>query len=153
MSEIEAHQRRGRTAALGSGVTLLAIGLMAWDHLWGNEGGQADPFPVDPVTFFVSLALIAVTAAVVFGFTVPRAARRPGSVHRASLIHSGIALVLAIPLSWLGFPAIAAGAGIALGAQGAGGSHRRTSIVAIAVGVVVILFAILGTAFPPTDDS
>jgi hypothetical protein len=125
---------------------------MAWDHLWGNERGQADPFPVDAPTFFVSLALIAVTALTVFGFTAPRAARHPGSAHRAALIHSGIALVLAIPLSWLGFPVILAGAGIVLGAAGASGAHRRVSIAAISVGAVVILFAIAGTAFPPADD-
>jgi hypothetical protein len=143
-------KRHGAITALG--VTVLAIALMAWDHLWGNERDQADSFPVDPATFFVSLALIAVTALVVFGFTAPRAARHPGSVHRAALIHSGIALILAVPLSWLGFPAVVAGAGIALGAAGASGAHRRVSIAAISVGVVVILFAIAGTAFPPSDE-
>jgi hypothetical protein len=151
MSDIEAHQQEGRIAALG--VTTLTIALMAWDHLWGNEGGQADAFPVDPATFFISLSLIAITAVVVFGFTAPRAAHHPESVHRAALIHSGIALLLAVPLSWLGFPAVVAGAGIALGAQGTGGTHRRVSLIAIGVGVLVILFAILGTAFPPTGDS
>ena len=73
-------------------------------------------------------------------------------MHRAALIHSGIALVLAVPLSWLGFPAVVAGAGIALGVTGATGAHRRVSIAAISVGVVVILFAIAGTAFPPADE-
>lgn len=143
-------ERHGVLTALG--VTVLAIALMAWDHLWGNERGRTDSFPVDPATFFVSLALIAVTALVVFGFTAPRAVRHPGSVHRAALIHSGIALVLAVPLSWLGFPAVVAGAGIALGVAGATGAHRRVSIAAIIVGVVVILFAIAGTAFPPADE-
>jgi hypothetical protein len=130
----------------------LAVGLMAWDHLWGNERGQTDGFPVDPATFFLSLALVVVTAVVVFGVTAPRAARHPGSVHRAALIHSGIALVLALPVSWLGFPTVVAGAGIALGALGRGGVHRRASIVAIGVGLVVILFAILGTAFPSPEN-
>jgi hypothetical protein len=133
------------------GVTLLAVALMAWDHLWGNEGGADDSFPVDPATFFISLALIAAAAAVVFGLTVPRATRQPERVHRAALIHSGVALVLALPASWLGFPAVVAGAGIALGGQGLDGAHRRLSMVAIGVGVLVILFAILATAFPPTD--
>jgi hypothetical protein len=152
MADIEAHQRHSRIAVLGSGVSLLAIGLMAWDHLWGNERGQADSFPVDLPTFFVSLSLIVVTAVVVFGVTAPRAARHPESVHRAALIHSGIAVVLALPVSWLGFPAVVAGAGIALGAEGTGGVHRRASIVAIGIGLVVIVFAIVGTAFPAPDN-
>jgi hypothetical protein len=133
------------------GVTVLAIGLMAWDHLWGNEGGSDDSFPVDPATFFISLALIATAALVVFGLTVPRATRQPERVHRAALIHSVIALVLALPASWLGFPAVVAGAGIALGKHGLDGAHRRLSILAIGLGVLVILFAIVATAFPPAD--
>jgi hypothetical protein len=143
-------QLRSRTVVLGS--ALLALGLMAWDHLWGNERGSADPFPVDPATFFISLALIGVTAVVVLGLTTPRGMRRPETVHRAALIHSGIALVLAIPLSWLGFPAVLAGAGVALGIQGLNGNHRQVSLAAAGVGLLVIVFAILGTAFPTSDD-
>jgi hypothetical protein len=39
------------------------------------------------------------TALAVFGLTVPRATRHPERVHKAALIHSGIALVLALPAS------------------------------------------------------
>jgi hypothetical protein len=151
MADTEPHQRH-QAAAFPSAITVLAVGLMAWDHLWGNERGQTDAFPVDPATFFVSLALVVVTAVVVFGVTAPRAARHPESVHRAALIHSGIALVVAIPAAWLGFPAVVAGAGIALGALGTAGLHRRASIVAIGIGLVVILFVILGTAFPSAEN-
>jgi len=132
-------------------VTLLAVGLMAWDHLWGNKRGSDDSFPVDPATFVVTLALIMVTALVVFGFTVPRAVRSPGSAHRVALIHSGVALVLALPASWLGFPAVVAGGGIGLGIQALAGAHRRLAVVAIVVGLLVVFFAIAATAFPPPD--
>ena len=136
---------------IAGAVTVLAIGLMAWDHLWGNEGGSDDPFPVDLPTFFVTLALILVTAVVVFGVTVPRAVRNPGSVHRVALIHSGIALVLALPASWLGFPAVVAGGGVVLGIQGWGGARRRLAVVSIVVGLLVIAFGIAATAFPSPD--
>lgn len=145
-----------RGPAIGSvpiaiGVTLLAVGLMAWDHLWGNERGSDDSFPVDPATFVVTLALIVSTALVVFGFTVPRAVRNPGSAHKGALIHSGAALLLALPASWLGFPAVVAGGGIRLGIQALAGAHRRLALVAIVVGLLVISFAIVATAVPAPD--
>ena len=118
MDDSEAPQTRTATArlpvGLAAGATLLAVGLMAWDHLWGNERGSDDSFPVDAATFFLSLALIVVTG--------------------------------------LGFPVVVAGAGIALGNDGAGGEHRRLSALAIGLGVLVIGFAILGTAFPTSDS-
>jgi len=124
---------------------------MAWDHLLGNERGSGDSFPVDSATFFLTLVLVVVTALVVFGFTVPRALRNPGSAHRVALIHSGVALVLALPASWLGFPAVVAGGGISLGIEALAGAHRRLAVVAIVVGLLVIFFAIAATAFPPPD--
>ena len=129
-------------------VTLLAIGLMAWDHLWGNESGADDSFPVDPTTFYVALALIVVTALVVFGVTVPRAVGDVGSVHRSALLHSGVALLTALPASWLGFPVVLAGGGIALGIRGLADGRRRLAVLAIGLGVLVIVFAVLATAFP-----
>ena len=152
MADSEPDQQHRRTVIVASGATLLAIGLMAWDHLWGNDRGPDDSFPVDPATFFISLALIVTAAVLLFGITVRRAAAHPATVHRDALIHSGVALALAIPLSWLGFPVVVAGAGVALGLQGLGGTHRRVAIAAIGVGLLVIVFAILGTAFPTTDD-
>lgn len=138
--------------AIAGGVTLLAIGLMAWDHLWGNERGSDDTFPVDPATFFVTMALIVATGLVVFGVTVPRATDRPATVHRAALIHSGIAVVLALPASWLGFPVVLAGGGIALGFHALSGERRHSAGVAIGLGVLVVLFAILATTFPVSDS-
>jgi len=91
------------------------------------------------------------TGLVVFGVTVPRAADRPATVHRAALIHSGIALVLALPASWLGFPVVVAGGGIALGFHALGGEHRRAAVVAMGIGGLVVLFAILATAFPASN--
>lgn len=136
---------------IAGAVGLLAVGLMAWDHLWGNERGSDDSFPVDPATFFVTLPLIVVTALVVFGFTVPRAVRNPRSAHRVALIHSGVALVLALPASWLGFPVVVAGGGIALGIQALAGAHRRLAVAAIVGGLLVIFFAIAATAFPSPE--
>jgi hypothetical protein len=120
--------------AIAGGVTLLAIGLMAWDHLWGNERGSDDSFPVDPATFFVTMALIVATGLIVFGVTVPRATGRPATVHRAAVIHSGIAAVLALPASWMGFPVVVAGGGIALGFHALGGERRRSAVVAMGLG-------------------
>jgi hypothetical protein len=131
---------------VAAGVTLLAVALMAWDHLWGNEGGS-DSFPVDPGAFALALALVMGTAALVFGVTVPRA-RQP---HRAGLVHSLVALLLTLPGAWLGFPIVVAGGGIALGLQALGGPHRRTAVVAIAIGALVLVFAVLSTAFPSQD--
>ena len=136
---------------IAGGVTVVAIALMAWDHLWGNEGGSDDAFPVDPTTFLVALALIVVADLVVFAITVPRAAGNTGSVHKIALLHSGLALVLAIPASWLGFPVVVAGGGITLGLRGLAGGHRRLAVVAVAVGVLVVVFAVLATAFPSSD--
>lgn len=146
---------RGSTTghpAIAGGMTLLAIGLMAWDHLWGNERGSGNSFPVDPAAFFITMALIVTTGFIVFGVTVPRATGRPATVHRAALIHSGIAVVLALPASWMGFPVVLAGGGIVLGVQALGGSRRRPAFMAIGLGVLVVVFAILATAFPGSDS-
>ena len=125
---------------------------MAWDHLVGNQRGTDDAFPVDSPTFFLSAGLIAVAAIVVFGRTVPRSLKNPASVHRAALIHGVVALVLAVPASWLGFPIVVAGGAIALGLRVLDGPHRRVAFAAIALGVLVVVFGILGTAFPPADN-
>jgi hypothetical protein len=137
---------------VGLGATLLAIALMAWDHLWGNQRGPEDAFPVDAGTFFLSLGLIAVAAIVVFGVTVPRSIKNPDSAHRAAVIHGVVAVVLAIPASWLGLPVVVAGGAIALGVRALDGPHRRVATIAIALGALVMVFGILSTAFPPVDD-
>ena len=143
--------RRGAlTIALGS--VLLAVALMAWDHLVGNQRGTDDSFPVDPTTFSLSLGLIIVAAVVVFGVTVPRSMKRTETAHRSALIHSGVAVVLALPASWLGFPIVVAGGGIALGLRALDGPHRRIAITAVVLGVLVVLFGVLATAFPPADS-
>ena len=140
-----------RDLSIAAGLVLLALVLMAWDHLWGNQDGSDDSVPVDPVTFVLSLGLILRAAGVVFLVTVPRAARAPEKVHRGALWHSGVAAVLALPASWLGFPAVVAGGGIALGLRALGGKHPRLALVAILLGLVVVVLGILATAFPPSD--
>jgi hypothetical protein len=135
---------------VAGGVAVLAVALMAWDHLWGNEGG-ADSFPVDAATFLLALGLVVAAVLLVFGVTVPRAARHASGSHKAALIHSGAAFLLAVPLSWLGFPVVVAGGGIALGLQARTGPHSRVATAAVVLGVLVVAFAVIATAFPPTD--
>ena len=135
---------------VAGGVTMLAVALMGWDHLWGNEGGDQS-FPVDAATFMLALGLIVIAALLVFGVTVPRAARREGGAHGAALLHSGVALLLAVPASWLGFPLVVAGGGIVLGRQALTGPRRRVAVAAIVLGILVVAFAVVATAFPPTD--
>ena len=152
-AEPSPHARDHRGALpIGLGAVVIALALMAWDHLVGNQRGTDDAFPVDSPTFFLSAGLIAVAAIVVFGLTVPRSLKNPESVHRAALIHGVVALVLAVPASWLGFPIVVAGGAIALGLRVLDGPHRRVAFAAIALGVLVVVFGILGTAFPPTDN-
>lgn len=131
---------------------VIALALMAWDHLFGNQRGTDDAFPVDAPTFFLTAGLIVVAAIVVFGVTVPHPIKSPESVHRAALIHGVVTLVLAVPASWLGFPIVVAGGAIALGLRALDGPHRRVAITAIVLGAVVMVFGILGTAFPPADN-
>lgn len=131
---------------------VIALALMAWDHLIGNQAVTDDAFPVDAPTFFLTAGLIALAAIVVFGVTVPRAIKHPDSAHRAALIHGVVALVLAVPASWLGFPIVVAGGAIALGFRALDGPHRRVGITAIVLGAVVVVFGMLGTAFPPADN-
>lgn len=140
------------TLPIGLGAVIIALALMAWDHLIGNQRGTDDAFPVDAPTFFLTAGLIVVAAIVVFGLTVPRSIKNPERVHRAALIHGVVALVLAVPASWLGFPIVVAGGAIALGLRALDGPHRREAIAAIVLGAVVVVFGILGTAFPPTDN-
>jgi uncharacterized membrane protein YidH (DUF202 family) len=151
---VSAEASRDSLGALpvGLGATFLAVGLMAWDHLWGNQRDSDDSFPVDAGTFFLSLGLIVATAVLIFGVTVPRSIRNADSIHRAAVIHGVIAVVLAIPASWLGLPVVVAGGAIALGVRALDGSHRRIAITAIALGVLVIMFGVLSTAFPPVDN-
>jgi hypothetical protein len=131
---------------------VIALALMAWDHLVGNQRGADDAFPVDAPTFVLTAGLIAVAAIVVFGVTVPRSINNPESVHRAALIHGVIALVLAVPASWLGFPIVVAAGSVALGLRALDGRHRRVAMTAIALGLLVAVFGIFGTAFPPVDN-
>jgi hypothetical protein len=141
----------GHALPVAASVLLLAVALMAWDHLWGNQDGSTESFPVDPLAFGLSSGLVLAAAALVFRVTVPRAARVPDHVHRGALWHSGAAAALALPASWLGFPVVIAGGGIALGIQALAGPHQRLAFAAILLGLAVAMFAILTTAFPAND--
>ena len=43
--------------------TAWAVGLLAWDHLWGNDRGPGDSFPVDPAAFLVTRGVATVAVA------------------------------------------------------------------------------------------
>jgi hypothetical protein len=44
-----------------------------------------------------------------------------------------------------------AGGGIVLGRQALTGPRRRVAVAAIVLGILVVAFAVVATAFPPTD--
>lgn len=139
-------------ARVSLAATAWAVGLLAWDHLWGNDRGPGDSFPVDPAAFLVTLGLVLVAGAVVFGVTVPRALHGSTTIQRAALVHSGVAVVLAPVAAWLGFPVMVAGGGIALGLRARAGESRGVATVAVALGLLAIVVATLAMAFPATGE-
>ena len=137
---------------VGLGVIALVTALMAWDHLWGNERGNTDSFPVDPGAFVVAMAISLVCAGLVFLVLVPRTRLDLRRAPKRALWLSGLAVPLTLVAGWLGFPLIIAGGGIALGLLAPSTPTRsRAALAAIAVGLLVLVFGIISTAFPPAD--
>jgi len=137
---------------VGPSVVTLVAALMAWDHLWGNERGTQDSFPVDPSAFVVAMAISLACAGLVFLVLVPRTRLDPRRAPRRALWLSGLAVPLTVVAGWLGFPLIIAGGGIALGLLAPSTPTRsRAALAAIAVGLLVLVFGIISTAFPVAD--
>jgi hypothetical protein len=141
--------RAGRTRVVALGVLALVTALMAWDHLIGNEGG-ADEFPVDPAAFVIAVAACLATAVVAFGVVLRRATTEPGTL-RAALWLTGLAVVCAPFLSWLGIPQVLAGGGLEGGLRLVDLGRRRPGIAVVVVCCLVLLLGILGTAVPAGD--
>lgn len=125
------------------GATALAIIAMFFDHLLDVE----EPFPADAPAFAISVALILVLAAIVFGVVVRRTASSPAPADLAGKrgLVCSILSVLALPGIWLGLPFVLAGGGITLGARGRRGRGHRMALAAIAIGGIVLFLGIVGT--------
>ncbi|MGH3712112.1 MAG: hypothetical protein ACRDT4_01385 [Micromonosporaceae bacterium] len=80
---------------------------------------------------------------------IPRTRRDLRRAPRRALWLSGLAVPLALIAGWLGFPLILAGGGIALGLMAPTTPARsRLALAAIVLGLLVLAFGILATAFP-----
>ena len=131
--------RISRDTGIGVGVSALAVGEMAIDHLIGTESEpDDDPGLADPATFFISVALSLALAALLFGVVVRRGARDDPDRAARKAIACSLLAVPAIALLFLGLPFPLAGAGIALGLLGREGSRRRLATAAVGIGALVI---------------
>lgn len=112
---------------------------MAIDHLIGTEEEPGDDSGLaDPIAFLIGVAISLLLAALLFGVVVRRAAwDDPGRVATKALAYSLLA-VPAMALLFLGVPFPLAGAGIALGLLGRGGTRSGLATAAVAIGVLVI---------------
>lgn len=118
---------------------------MAVDHLVGTgaTAGEDDAFPVDPIAFVISAAIVVVATAVLFAFVVrPAAGDDPRRAARKAFACSLLAL-LAVPVLFLGLPFPLAGAGIALGLRSRAAADERLATVAITIGGVVLALTIV----------
>lgn len=135
--------RLSRSTAGAIGVTALAIVAMFFDHMLDVE----EAFPADWPAFAISVALIVIVAAIVFGVVVRRTTASPAAADLAGKrgLVCSILSVLALPGIWLGLPFVLAGAGITLGVLGRTGRRRRMAVAAIAIGVIVLVLGVVGT--------
>ena len=128
-----------RETGIGVGVSALAVGAMAIDHLIGTEDEPGeDPGLADPAAFLISVALSLILTAVLFGVVVRRAERDDPDRAAGKAIACALLAVPAMALLFLGLPFPLAGAGIALGLLGREGTRRRIATAAVAIGAVVI---------------
>ncbi len=118
---------------------LVAVGAMAVDHLIGTERTDDDGL-VDPTMFAISLVLSLSVAAVLFGWLVPRERRNgPERAARSGLVCSIASVIPGLAFVWVGFPFVVAGAGLALGLEGRGGTRRTEAGAAVVIGALVLV--------------
>ena len=134
-----------RESWIGVGAAALAVAAMAVDHLLDEDGGLADP----PV-FAISVVLIVVVTAVVFGRVVPAVKvgdNGPRRAVSAGFFSAPQRLALVIPLgSWLGLPFPLAAGAFVLGVRGRDSDRRGASTVVAAIGAVIVLLGVVGFA-------
>ena len=128
---------------MAAGVALLAMVAMFFDHMLDTE----EPFPADWPAFAISVVLILVVIAIVFGIVVRRTQASPASADLAGKrgLVCSVVSVLSLPGIWLGLPFVIAGGGITLGLLGRDGRGRRMALVAIGLGALVLVLALVGT--------
>jgi hypothetical protein len=111
----------------------LAVAVAAALGAWGSFGDNGDFGDYWPV-----LLIIAVLAAIVFGFAVPRAVRGAWPLARTGLILSVLGL-LTVAAFWSGAPPIFAFPGILLGYSARQRGESGLATAAIVVGVLAIV--------------
>jgi hypothetical protein len=125
---------------IGTAGVVLAILAMGVDHLMGDDPGLDDP-----PAFLISVGIVLVLAGVLFGWTLPRTIESGdagGRIGTHALAYGLAAVVVGLPLLWLGVPFVLGGAAVALGLVGRAGQRRRRATVGLALGALV---AALGT--------
>ena len=135
--------RLSRSTGGAIGFTALAIVAMFFDHMLDVE----ERFPADWPAFAISVGLILVTSAIVFGVVVRRTRASSACADLAGKrgLVCSIASVLSLPGIWLGLPFVIAGGGITLGLLGRTGRRGRMALAAVAIGALVVILAIVGT--------
>jgi hypothetical protein len=129
-----------RDRVIGLLALAVAVAAMTIDHLVGTEDGDDDAFPVDPAMFAISVAVSLATAALLFGWLVPRERRRgPERAARSGLVCSVLSVIPGVAFLWVGFPFVVAGAGVALGLDGREGSRKIEAGVAVVVGALMLV--------------
>jgi hypothetical protein len=138
---------RNRETAIAIGVTALAVGCMAIDHLVGteSEAGESDSFPVDLPAFVIGSLVAVGLAAVLFVWLVRSAVRDEPDRAVPKAIASSALAVLTLPLVFVAVPFPVAGAGIALGLHARAGGRKRLAGAAVGVGALVL--ALAGAAY------
>ena len=136
-------RRDPNVVLVGIVALVVAVGAMTIDHLVGTERVDDDGL-VDPTMFAISVTLSLTVAALLFGWLVPRQARKgPERAARSGLVCSVASVVPGIAFIWVGFPFVVAGAGLALGLDGRRGARRTEAAVAIVLGALVLMLGAL----------
>jgi hypothetical protein len=119
----------GYVAITAAVAIAVAAALGAWGS-FGDNGDFGDYWPV--------LLIIAVLAAIVFGFVVPRAVGGAWPIARTGLILSVLGL-LTVAVFWSGAPPIFAFAGILLGYFARRRGETGVASAAVIVGVIAFV--------------
>ena len=127
-----------REAAIGLGVSGLAVTAMTTDHLIHGD-----------VTAFVWTSSVALAlAALLFGLVIPRTQASPDGTRLAATrgLACAVLSVLSIPGLFVGLPFVVGGAAVALGLIGREGERSRMATVVLVIGAAVVLFAVVAYA-------